>query len=49
MGETATQVTTIRVPKGQTIYEGFAAPQGGLQGGGSQVFIPKVDPKWMVK
>jgi len=33
----------------QTIYEGAAAAQGGLVGGGNQVYIPKVDPSWVVK
>ncbi|MHB0984505.1 MAG: DUF637 domain-containing protein, partial [Sulfuricella sp.] len=47
-GNTATQVTTIQVPAGQTIYQGAAASQGGAQiGGGSQVFIPRVDPSWV--
>lgn len=46
---TATQVTTIRVPAGQTIYMGAAASQGGAQiGGGSQVFISRVDPSWVI-
>ena len=48
-GNTAQNVVQIRVPAGTTIYEGFAAPQGGLLGGGSQVYIPKVDPAWVVK
>lgn len=48
-GNTAQSVSTIRVPAGTTIYEGFAAPQGSLMGGGSQVYIPKVDPAWAVK
>ncbi len=47
-GNTAQNVSTIRVPSGTTIYEGFAAPQGGLLGGGSQVYIPKVNPNWLV-
>ncbi len=47
-GNTAQNVSTIRVPTGTTIYEGFAAPQGGLLGGGSQVYIPKVNPNWLV-
>jgi hypothetical protein len=47
-GNTAQNVATIKVPAGTTIYEGFAAPQGGLVGGGSQVFIPKVNPGWVV-
>jgi RHS repeat-associated protein len=46
-GNTAQNVATIRVPAGTTIYEGFAAPQGGLLGGGSQVYIPKVNPDWL--
>jgi RHS repeat-associated protein len=48
-GNTATSVTRIQVPSGVRIYEGVAAPQGGLVGGGSQVFIPKVDPAWIVR
>lgn len=52
-GNTATQVSTIRVPAGTTIYDGVAAAQsvpggGTLLGGGSQVYIPKVDPAWLV-
>jgi RHS repeat-associated protein len=51
-GNTAQSVATIRVPAGTTIYEGFAAPQstgvGQLLGGGSQVYIPRVDPSWLV-
>lgn len=48
-GNTATGVSSIRIPAGTTIFEGFAASQGGLVGGGSQVFIPKVDPSWLVR
>ena len=48
-GNTAESVSRITVPKGTTIYDGFAAPQGNLMGGGSQVFIPKVNPSWLVK
>ncbi len=47
-GNTAENVNTIVVPKGTTIYEGTAAPQGGLVGGGNQVYVPKVDPNWQV-
>jgi hypothetical protein len=47
-GNTATQVTRISVPAGTTIYEGAAAAQGGLVSGGSQVFIPRVDPSWVL-
>jgi hypothetical protein len=50
-GNTANNMVTIRVPKGVTIYEGFAAPQstgvGHLYGGGNQVFIPRVNPTWI--
>jgi hypothetical protein len=49
-GNTATQVTTIRGPAGQTIYQGAAASQGGAQiGGDSQVFILRVDPSWVIR
>ena len=47
-GNPATNVAVIRVPAGTTIYEGTAAAQGGLVGGGSQVFIPNVNPAWLV-
>lgn len=51
-GNTAENVATLRVPAGTTIFEGAAAPQstgvGQLIGGGNQVYIPKVDPKWLV-
>ncbi len=40
-GNNAQNVTQIRVPPGTTIYEGFAAPQGGLVGGGNQVYLPR--------
>jgi RHS repeat-associated protein len=48
-GNTAQNVVTIKVPPGTTIYQGFAAPQGGLVGGGSQVVLPNVNPAWIVK
>ncbi|WP_156160729.1 filamentous hemagglutinin [Demequina soli] len=52
-GNSATGVATIRVPSGTTIYEGAAASQpigggGSLLGGGSQVYIPRVDSSWLV-
>ena len=40
-GNTAEKVSTMTVPRGTTIYEGFAALQGNLMGGGSQIFIPR--------
>jgi hypothetical protein len=48
-GNTAQNVSRIQVPSGTRIFEGFAAPQGGLVGGGNQVFIPHVDPSWIIK
>jgi RHS repeat-associated protein len=55
-GNTLQNVVKIRVPKGTKIYEGIAASQKGvkqpfvnLPGGGNQVFIPRVDPKWIIK
>jgi len=48
-GNTAQNVTRIQVPPVTTIYEGVAAAQGGLVGGGNQVFIPHVDAKWIIK
>jgi hypothetical protein len=47
-GNTAENVSTVIVPKGTTIFEGAAAPEGGLLGGGNQVYIPKVNPNWLV-
>jgi RHS repeat-associated protein len=48
-GNTATKVVKIEVPAGTKIYEGFAEAQGSLVGGGSQVVIPKVDPRWVIQ
>ena len=48
-GNTAENASRITVPKGTTIYDGFAAPQGNLLGGGSQVFIPQVNHSWLAK
>jgi len=48
-GNTASKVVRIDVPAGARIFEGAAAPQGGLVGGGNQVFIPRVDPAWIIK
>lgn len=52
-GNSASSIATIRVPSGTTIYEGTAASQpiaggGSLLGGGSQVYIPRVDAAWLV-
>jgi len=48
-GNTATRVVKAVIPRGTTIYEGFAASQRGLVGGGNQVFIKSVNPKWITK
>jgi filamentous hemagglutinin len=51
-GNTATNVVRIEVPSGTTFYQGFAAPQGGLVGGGIQVLFPpgfKVNSNWIKK
>ena len=48
-GNTATKVVRIDVPRGVTIYDGVAATRRGLVGGGNQVFIPRIDPAWIVK
>ncbi|WP_154901725.1 Hint domain-containing protein [Gimesia maris] len=55
-GNTARNVTTIQVPRGTTVFEGFAAPQVGkakpfetIIGGGNQVYIPRVNPDWVMR
>ena len=48
-GNTATNISTIKVPKGTTIYQGYAAQQGSLVGGGVQVYMPEVNPSWLLK
>ncbi len=48
-GNTATRVVEVKIPPGTKLYEGAAASQRGLVGGGNQIYIPKVDPKWVVE
>jgi RHS repeat-associated protein len=48
-GNRATNVASIRVPPGVRIFEGAAAPQRGLVGGGNQVYLMHVDPGWLVR
>lgn len=48
-GSPATNMVKIEVPPGVKLYQGQAAHQNGLVGGGSQVYIPRVDPKWIKK
>ncbi|NRG46585.1 hypothetical protein HRF87_17680 [Bacillus sp. CRN 9] len=45
----ATKVVQIKVPKGVEMFEGLAAPQRGLVGGGNQVWIREVNPSWLIK
>jgi hypothetical protein len=51
-GNNLANVVEVRVPAGTTIYEGATAPQvsniRSMVGGGNQVFIPRVDPSWIV-
>jgi RHS repeat-associated protein len=47
-GNNASKIVKIRVPAGTRIFEGAAASQRGLLGGGSQVFIPGVSHSWIV-
>jgi len=46
-GNQATKVITAKIPAGVRLYEGTAAVQGGLIGGGNQIYIPKVNPNWL--
>jgi hypothetical protein len=51
-GNTAINVVKIEVPPGVKFYQGAAASQGGLVGGGDQVLFPpgsKIDPSWIRK
>lgn len=48
-GNTAMESVQIQVPPATTLYTGSAAPQGELVGGGSQVYIPQVNPTWISK
>ena len=48
-GNSAINVVKIEVPPGVKFYQGAAAAQGGLVGGGNQVVFPpgyKIDPSW---
>jgi RHS repeat-associated protein len=47
-GNTAENWVSIEVPSGTTFYEGTAAAQGDLPGGGSQVFFTsRVEAEWI--
>jgi hypothetical protein len=43
-GNSATTTITRTFPAGTQVFEGVAAPQGGLVGGGSQFYIPGLNP-----
>lgn len=43
----ATHWIEIEIPPQTILYEGFAAKQGGLVGGGSQVYLEKPNPSWI--
>lgn len=46
-GNKATDWVEVDVPAGTTFYEGSAAQQRGLVGGGNQVFLPGVPKEWI--
>jgi hypothetical protein len=50
-GNTATRVIEMEVPAGTRLFEGVAAPQRGLVGGGNQIFFDRninpLDPAWI--
>jgi len=46
-GNSATTVIRAQVPAGTRLYEGAAAAQRGLVGGGNQIYIPQVNPNWI--
>jgi hypothetical protein len=48
-GNTATEVSIALVPKGTSIYIGYAEHQGGLVGGGIQVYVEEFNPSWIIK
>jgi hypothetical protein len=48
-GNEASRVIHIRVPPGETIFEGYAAQQRLRLGGGNQVYLLRIDPSWEVK
>lgn len=46
-GNSATTWVSASIPPGTVFYEGVAAAQRGLVGGGNQIFIPRVDSSWV--
>jgi hypothetical protein len=56
-GNSATKIATVKIPKGTTIYEGFAEQQiivksgSGtftLQGGGIQIYVIEPNASWFI-
>ena len=51
-GNTATRVVRAKVPAGTRIFEGVAAPQRGLVGGGNQIVFDRntnpFNPEWII-
>ena len=43
----ATRVIRAELPAGTVIYEGFTSAQRGLVGGAPQIYLPRVDPRWL--
>lgn len=41
-------IIRAQVPAGTRIYEGAAATQRGLVGGENQIYIPQVNPNWII-
>jgi hypothetical protein len=46
-------LATAEIPAGTEVFEGSAGPQdliggGSLMGGGNQIYIPQVDPSWIL-
>ncbi|HND64034.1 MAG TPA: hypothetical protein PKX64_04205, partial [Elusimicrobiota bacterium] len=48
-GNRATDIVSIRVPAGETIYVGPSASQRALVGGVDQIYIDQVNPLWEIK
>jgi len=46
-GNSAVNIAKIEVPTGVKLYQGQAASQSSLVGGGNQIYIPKVDKSWI--
>ncbi len=43
----ATEVVRARLPAGTVVYEGATAGQRGLVGGATQIYLPRIDPRWL--